>query len=883
MDIIHSLSSSSARSPAELEKQLQQALSKVKSGMLPEMAPIAVIGGGLSGLTASLRLLKAGVRVALIDKRKFWGGNSAKASSGINGGFTMNQKDLGINDSADQFYQDTMQCSGREEGSLTERLIRTMSDGSKRAVEWIESSTKVKLSEVGQLGGHSAARTHRPREGLAGASFISGLERAVLQYRASGRLDVLKGHRMTRLVQVNSSSSSSSSSSSDDAQQGGRWDVELEIEGDEKKQMLTLRAHSVVLATGGYGNDKDGPGSLLREVAPHLMNLRSTNGAFTTGDGIKVARELGASTIDLDMVQVHPTGFSDRPTGFKDNGSKNSPLILCAEILRGVGSILLDSTGKRFVNELETRKNVVEKMNETGENKFVLVLPPKSSKKVEAHVNIYTGKGLLIAVEGIEGVRNYVHKRLGGNVGSNDGSKVIATLDEMRSEFETTTKGTHPIKRNSPTILNEKGTYYVGIVQPVLHYTMGGLMVDVDGRVLKEESGATQPMEGLYAAGEIMGGVHGENRLGGSSLLDCVVFGLASSDHILVSSPEIMNSGGFIAGSGSSGEKEEEKEEGPPEEPPVASKDQLRVKVEDRFYDLSRFVDLHPGGALSLEKGEDLTQRFKEAHGKDWNLFERDEITQVTEEGKGVRVSDKPKVEMHRTANYGGVGGSWREILGRRTWFFLHSVAAKYPDHPEENDKESVRNLVASLGQHYPCKLCRKHLKQQLRELRPVAVGTRQELTVWFCELHNMVNKDIGKKQFDCNPFKLDMEYLKDCGECEVVKVKPGDAKSLAAEKAKSGYHATSGPWDSSLYQRDPLLLSSVTSVTDAWEAKDADDMLTAMKILGVVDKKKYEALKIKLREGPDARNDMLDMLADAVMVAKDAVLKDKSGKDLTQ
>jgi hypothetical protein len=315
----------------------------------------------------------------------------------------------------------------------------------------------------------------------------------------------------------------------------------------------------------------------------------------------------------------------------------------------------------------------------------------------------------------------------------------------------------------------------------------------------------------------------------------------------------------------------------------VAAKDQLRVKVEDRFYDLSRFVDLHPGGALSLEKGEDLTQRFKEAHGKDWNLFERDEITQVTEEGKGVRASDKPKVEMHRTANYGGVGGSWREILGRRTWFFLHSVAAKYPDHPEENDKESVRNLVASLGQHYPCKLCRKHLKQQLRELRPVAVGTRQELTVWFCELHNMVNKDIGKKQFDCNPFKLDMEYLKDCGECEVVKVKPGDAKSLAAEKAKSGYHATSGPWDSSLYQRDPLLLSSVTTVTDAWEAKDADDMLTAMKILGVVDKKKYETLKIKLREGPDARNDMLDMLADAVMVAKDAVLKDKSGKDLTQ
>ena len=144
-----------------------------------------------------------------------------------------------------------------------------------------------------------------------------------------------------------------------------------------------------------------------------------------------------------------------------------------------------------------------------------------------------------------------------------------------------------------------------------------------------------------------------------------------------------------------------------------------------------------------------------------------------------------------------------------------------------------------------------------------------------------MVNKDIGHKQFDCNPFHLDMEYLKDCGECEVVKVKPGDAKAAALEKAKSGYHATSGPWDSSLYQRDPLLLSSVTSVTDAWEAKDADDMLTAMKTLGVVNKKVYTILRERLRLGPDERNKWLDVLTDAVTVAKKSILADASGNDL--
>ena len=81
-----------------------------------------------------------------------------------------------------------------------------------------------------------------------------------------------------------------------------------------------------------------------------------------------------------------------------------------------------------------------------------------------------------------------------------------------------------------------------------------------------------------------------------------------------------------------------------------------------------------------------------------------------------------------------------------------------------------MRNFVAALGQHYPCKLCRGHLQQQLRdpELGPVRVNSRQELSVWFCELHNLVNRDIGKKQFDCSPFKIDLMYLKDCGGCEV-------------------------------------------------------------------------------------------------------------------
>ena len=234
----------------------------------------------------------------------------------------------------------------------------------------------------------------------------------------------------------------------------------------------------------------------------------------------------------------------------------------------------------------------------------------------------------------------------------------------------------------------ETGTYYVGVVQPVLHYTMGGLAVDTSGRVMDTKS---TPMRGLYAAGEIMGGVHGENRLGGSSLLDCVVFGLASADDILKEYPLLKEDagvlGGTIGGTATTATAAVKISETEAPTPPVAPAEQLRIQVEDRYFDLSRFVNLHPGGALLVEKGEDLTTRFQEAHGDDWGLFERDEITQVTVNGNGVG-GVKP-VKEHRTANYGSSGGGWREIVGRRTWFFLHSVAAKYPDNPSDNDKES--------------------------------------------------------------------------------------------------------------------------------------------------------------------------------------------------
>lgn len=140
---------------------------------------VAVIGCGLSGLTAAKHLLLQGRKVVLIEKSGFCGGNSSKASSGINGGWTERQKKIGITDSADLLYFDTLKSASRPEGSYTSKLIRKMADESKRAVEWIAKHANVSMPDVGQLGGHSVPRTHRPRTGLSGAAFISGLEKSI--------------------------------------------------------------------------------------------------------------------------------------------------------------------------------------------------------------------------------------------------------------------------------------------------------------------------------------------------------------------------------------------------------------------------------------------------------------------------------------------------------------------------------------------------------------------------------------------------------------------------------------------------------------------------------------------------------------------------------
>lgn len=283
--------------------------------------------------------------------------------------------------------------------------------------------------------------------------------------------------------------------------------VEYEFKGQKHRE------HGpVILATGGYAADFEDVNSLLKKHRPDLMHLSTTNGDHCTGDGHKMVAAIGGSLIDLEKVQVHPTGLVD------PKEPKAKVKFLAAEALRGCGGLLLDNEGKRFVDELQKRDWVSNAMFKHDKFPVRLVLNGKASQEIEWHCKHYAGRGLMKRFES--------GQDLAKEIGCSP-ETLKATFDKYNAIANGEEKDPFGKKyfSNGPFTLDDY--FYVAQMEPVLHYTMGGLEINDRAEVLDTNH---KVIPGLYACGEIAGGVHGANRLGGSSLLGCVVFGRVAGD-----------------------------------------------------------------------------------------------------------------------------------------------------------------------------------------------------------------------------------------------------------------------------------------------------------------------------------------------------------------
>ena len=453
---------------------------------------VIVVGSGLAGLTASYEALRAGAPVTMLDRAGKPGGNSIKASSGINGAWTRFQRDSGI-PSDTSFRDDSVRSAGRRfreweegKGGAVDRgaVITRLTEESAGAVEWLVDEMGVDLSVVATLGGHSVARTHRGAGKLPpGAALITAF---LTKLKDNPNFELVSGAAVTGLKIAG----------------GAVTGVEYTLDGEPKST-----SGPVVFATGGFAGDANGQ---LAQYRADLKGMPATAEARPGMHDMLVAA--GAALVDMDSVQIHPTGFVDPAA--PGVASK----FLAAEMLRGEGGILLDAEGKRFVNELERRDVLSGKImgmapmegSETRQWDVTILLDPGASEAAASHMGFYTFKGLMRRKKVRELDANFI-KSLDEYAG------VVA--GEKSDPLGRTSFGHWRLKAGEQ---NRDEEVCVGKITPVVHFTMGGVAFNDGAQVLGEDGAAVR---GLWAAGEVTGGLHGDNRLGGSSLLECVVYG----------------------------------------------------------------------------------------------------------------------------------------------------------------------------------------------------------------------------------------------------------------------------------------------------------------------------------------------------------------------
>ncbi|KAG8863347.1 hypothetical protein FRB96_008839 [Tulasnella sp. 330] len=602
---------------------------------------VIVVGGGLAGLSAAHTLIERGASVLLLDKNGFLGGNSTKATSGINGAGTGPQQENGIQDNAKIFFEDT-KASAKE--LARDDLIKVLTGRSGDAVTWLQDKFALDLSKVARLGGHSQPRTHRGDAQFPGMVITyAQLERLEdLAESTPDRVKIVKKAHVTKLIT--------------------EGNAVVGVEYTDSKGTVLKAYGPVILATGGYAADFTST-SFIKQYRPELYDLPTTNGDHSTGDGHKMAMSVGAKAIDMEKIQVHPTGLIDP----KDKDAKVK--FLAAEALRGVGGLLLDNEGQRFCDELGRRDYVTGEIWKNGKYPIRLLLNGKASNEIEWHCKHYVGRGLMKRFDSGEalakemGIKPAVLKK---------------TFDDYNKIAESK-KDPYGKKFFPNAPLKMDDFFHVAHMTPVLHYTMGGLEIDPTSRVIGSSG---SPIPGLFAGGEVAGGVHGANRLGGSSLLGCVVFGRVSGDaaasyllqnraaerlgnvasHLLETKVMIDPSSQKVnlefswAGQGSSSSSSsssgassstpvssapspattQETEAKKDEKPAAASgaptnkggqytmeevakhnkKDDCWVVVNGEVLDVTAFLPEHPGGekAIMLYAGKDATEEFNMLH-----------------------------------------------------------------------------------------------------------------------------------------------------------------------------------------------------------------------------------------------------------------------------
>ena len=489
-------------------------------------ADVVVVGAGGAGMTAAITAAGEGKSVVILESQSMVGGNSVRATGGMNAGKTVYQDEnefgesagvektlktaaekyadnetitalaktvseqwaayqanpTGYFDSVELMELDTM-IGGK--GINDPELVETLCENSADAIDWLDEHG-ITLHNVSSFGGASVKRIHRPVNAEGKTVSVGSYMIPLLQENCekAGVKMMLDTTATEILTDANGAA------------------VGVKATG-ASGETVTVNAKAVVLATGGFGANLD----MVVKYKPELKGFMTTNAPGIQGQGIEMAQAIGAATVDMDQIQIHPTVEANTAA-------------LITEGLRGDGAILINEEGQRFIDEVGTRDVVsAAEIAQTGSYSWLVV--DQAMVDASSVIQGYIKKGYTVTGE--------TYEELGKAMGV-DAAAFAETMDKWNGYVEA--KNDPDFGRTSFANPLNTAPYYAVKVTAGVHHTMGGLKINANTEVLNEKG---EVIPGLFAAGEVTGGVHGANRLGGNAVADFTVFGriagAAASDY----------------------------------------------------------------------------------------------------------------------------------------------------------------------------------------------------------------------------------------------------------------------------------------------------------------------------------------------------------------
>ena len=492
-----------------------------KAKDIEETVDVVVVGAGGAGMTAAITATDAGKKVIVVESQPIAGGNSVRSTGGMNAAKTPYQDKNEFKEAAGvektlataaekfadnetitalaatvksqwdayqanpQGYFDSVELMELDtliggKGKNNPELVKTLAENSAAAIEWL-ASIGAEVKNVGAFGGASVKRIHRPVN-------ADGKVTAVGAYI----VPILEKNLQDRNVQFLFDTTANEIIMKDGKAVG------IKATGKDGHK-VTINAKSVVIATGGFGANAE----MVEKYKPELKGFATTNAEGAQGQGIDMATAVGAATVDMDQIQIHPT------VHIEEDGNAH----LITEGLRGDGAILVNAEGKRFYDEVSTRDKVSAAIIEQTDKSAWLIVDQTMVDK-SAVIAGYIKSGYTVT--------GATYEELAKAMGV-DEATFVSTMNTWNQAVEA--KSDAEFNRTSFANPLTAAPYYAIKITPAVHHTMGGIVINPKAEVLNEKG---EVISGLFAAGEVTGGVHGANRLGGNAVADFVVFGRIS-------------------------------------------------------------------------------------------------------------------------------------------------------------------------------------------------------------------------------------------------------------------------------------------------------------------------------------------------------------------